>query len=168
MVLLPNGQTSKAEEEALKCQVRCVGCRRKRSALMLPRREFVPSSDPVKNKQRLVAREHFAKRCAHGKQRMNDAKIAIGRCEECNRPCTQETLLGFDFNHRDSNNKTCEISRLLKENDARFYAELPKCHLLCRGCHNVYSKKQWATKELTMKRHENRGKKRKRDETDLE
>lgn len=63
-----------------------------------------------------------------------------GKCAVCWRPVDDANILGFDCDHRNANQKTAGIGRMMK--DPNFTAkelreELDLCDLLCATCHNI-------------------------------
>ena len=68
------------------------------------------------------------------KRRMADTiNFLGGKCVRCG---TTEDL---EFDHVDRTSKTWTIAKIYSYSDSKFFAELKKCQLLCKKCHNIKS-----------------------------
>lgn len=86
---------------------------------------------------------------------VDDIKLNIGKCQECEKEVTEETLCCFDFDHLDQGKKSLEISRLRgsRNIDREFVKEeIKKCQLLCCNCH-----KKKTCKQLNYKQRDKEG-----------
>ena len=72
---------------------------------------------------------------------VNEIKKKIGECKECKRKVEHGNYAGFDFDHRDEQEKTIGISQLVHKSqkvfDALLMPEIAKCDLLCTNCHKI-------------------------------
>ena len=57
---------------------------------------------------------------------------AGGKCKRCGG--TFHPAL-YEFHHRDPEDKTAKVSNLYIGSEAKLFAEVDKCDLLCRNCH---------------------------------
>ena len=79
------------------------------------------------------------------KEFINDLKLKMGKCQECKKVITKETLCCFDLDHLNQETKTIEISKLGSSQtiDREFVKEeIKKCQLLCCKCHKKKTCKQ--------------------------
>lgn len=73
-------------------------------------------------------RKYMAKRY---RQRMDDAiEYLGGKCVDCG---SQEDL---EFDHGDRSSKVMNVSQSVTYSKKKFWAEVEKCQLRCRECHN--------------------------------
>jgi hypothetical protein len=65
------------------------------------------------------------------------AKLTIGKCRDCNRPVTEDTVRGFDFDHVDESRKEDDVSDLVQKGVStdRIQREMDECELRCANCH---------------------------------
>lgn len=114
-----HGGTEALTKELTKCQPLCLFCHRLKSE-----KERKPQTRPSKVRKRAI---------------INAEKMRAGGCERCDRKCTPENLVAFDWAHNDRKTKTIHISRLVYKAEAYFQAQWPieraKCNLLCCLCH---------------------------------
>ena len=76
---------------------------------------------------------------------VDDIKLKIGKCQECEKEVTKDTLCCFDFDHLDQKTKSINIASVRRTNsiDREFVkAEIKKCQLLCCNCHKKKTGKQ--------------------------
>jgi len=69
---------------------------------------------------------------------IDNEKLKIGKCNECHKEVTDETLCGFDFDHLDQTTKLYTIASLRQSTKNIvdiIKAEIKKCQLLCCNCH---------------------------------
>lgn len=114
-----NGGPEAQKKELKKCQALCMFCHRLKS-----KKERNPQTTP-----RIIRRQKI----------INAEKCRVGACERCNRQCTPENAMAFDWAHKDRATKTINISRLVNKNEDYFQKQWPveraKCKLLCCMCH---------------------------------
>ena len=94
---------------------------------------------------RCCAPDHFTKEGARLRSQQHRASTTNGFgkfqawkakqvCKDCGVPWTKDQRL--DFHHRDPSTKKFRISRgVHRVSAARLWAEIAKCDLLCRACH---------------------------------
>ena len=72
---------------------------------------------------------------------VNKIKLKIGECKACKRKVEHVNYAGFDFDHRDEQEKKISISRLVHKSqkvfDSLLMPEIAKCDLLCANCHKI-------------------------------
>lgn len=72
---------------------------------------------------------------------VNEIKLKIGECKQCKRKVNKENYAGFDFDHRDAQEKTIGIAKLIRKSqqvfDSLLLTEIAKCDLLCANCHKI-------------------------------
>jgi hypothetical protein len=64
-----------------------------------------------------------------------DEKLRRGKCLACNLSVEKHNASEFDFDHRDREHKTGNVSKLKYCNVDRLINEMTKCDLLCCRCH---------------------------------
>ena len=68
---------------------------------------------------------------------------ACGACEECARPVTKASCVGFEFAHVDETQKEYNVARLVTNAQSLataiplIDAEVSRCRLLCSCCHKL-------------------------------
>ena len=62
-------------------------------------------------------------------RRRNAVAFLGGHCKDCG------SVRGLQFDHKDPKQKSFTIARGSSFSDARFWAEIKKCQLLCGKCH---------------------------------
>jgi hypothetical protein len=71
-----------------------------------------------------------------GRQRLAQAKLAVGGCKDCDRKVTPETTYLFDWDHV-TDTKISNLSALTTASEKRFTEEIAKCELRCVLCHRI-------------------------------
>lgn len=72
------------------------------------------------------------------RQRRIAAFIHFGeKCADCGLKSSSENYIAFDFHHLKPRDKETELSDAHDISDARFWAEIKKCVLLCSNCHRI-------------------------------
>jgi len=148
----------KAEAEAMKCQVRCISCRRKKIRIL--RQQPIIATPSAQLKKERARLEKYAER---GRTRLLKAKLDAGQCAMCPRKCTLENELYFEFDHTDVSEKDYCMGTTRMRPDAVFYRELAKCRLLCSMCHQEHTRKQREVGDIARLKVEKRGIKRARE-----
>lgn len=83
---------------------------------------------------------------------IDNIKLEISECKECQKKVTNDTLCCFDFDHIIMKGKKITISKLRGKshvNKELFEEELKKCQLLCCHCH-----KKKTIKELNFRKYD--------------
>ena len=73
---------------------------------------------------------------AINRQMVRQFKLDAGHCMDCNMEVNDRTIVCFDLDHRDPQEKSFTISYMIDRaspNDIR--DELQKCDVVCRNCH---------------------------------
>jgi hypothetical protein len=68
---------------------------------------------------------------------VRDAKIAIGKCADCEFPCDDITHVCFAFDHIDPSQKRFSLSKNRKYTFDEIRTEIDKCELVCHNCHAI-------------------------------
>lgn len=90
--------------------------------------------------------------------KIDNVKLEIGKCNDCNKPVTKDTLCCFDFDHIICKGKKMDISKMRNKPtlDNEFIEdELKKCQLLCCICHYKKTMKQFNYIEITAENSQN-------------
>ncbi len=76
---------------------------------------------------------------------VNGIKMKIGKCTDCDRKVTEETLVCFEFDHIDPVNKLENIAWLMTKSKSLdvIEKEIAKCELRCASCHRLKTRKQF-------------------------
>lgn len=156
---LGGNRWKEAEEEALKCQLRCSGCHRMKTGLSMrnKQKKCVSTGDLKTNKRREQLRIHHAKRRDKHRERFICAKLKAGKCNICHKICIRENVTSFDFDHLDINTKRYNISCMVSRRNQLFEEEIAKCRLLCTECHFKITQEQrdcgylWEKSQATQK-----------------
>lgn len=65
-------------------------------------------------------------------------KLHRGKCADCERSCTIDNLIAFDFDHLEPAQKAFAISGWTNKQDLReLHDEMAKCDLVCAYCHRL-------------------------------
>ena len=76
-----------------------------------------------------------------GKQARYDivlqAKLAIGKCVDCDFPCNEYTHVCFAWDHLDPTTKRFSLSKAVKHDPQEIIDEIAKCELVCHNCHAI-------------------------------
>lgn len=114
-----HGGVPAQKKELKKCQPLCKFCHRLKSK-------------KERNSQRQASR-------IRRRKIVNAEKCRVGACERCNRRCTPENVVAFDWAHKDRATRTIYISQLVYKTEDYFQKQWPieraKCKLLCCLCH---------------------------------
>lgn len=68
------------------------------------------------------------------RQKLKAVALLGGRCERCG---WTGNIAGFEFHHRESDNKQVTIGNVANKSWAVIKKELKKCELLCSCCHRI-------------------------------
>jgi len=80
--------------------------------------------------------------------KLNELKLdpkKFGKCEICERPVLEGESSGFDFDHKNFNEKHRAISKLVISEcswENIILPEIDKCQLICTNCHRIHTEKQ--------------------------
>lgn len=83
---------------------------------------------------------HLEKYFTPGRTRLLNAKLARGKCADCDLIVTEENAICFDFDH--TCDKLINISKMTTMSNERFEAEIAKCVLRCANDHRLKTKKE--------------------------
>lgn len=83
-----------------------------------------------------------------GKERNVIARISRIECTHCKLKVTRENAQMFDWDHRNTSDKTFAVSRMNYKSDELFYAEIDKCDLVCKNCHIMRTMRQYEANEI--------------------
>lgn len=118
-----NGGIAAMETELKKCQPLCGFCHRLKTTRMSG-----TDNNPTRVKRI---------------NKINEMKLKLGKCVNCDKKVTLETCSAFDFDHIDPKNKTIMVSSLKRVNKKTFTYifehEISKCRLLCCNCHHIHT-----------------------------
>jgi hypothetical protein len=110
------------------------------------RERYERDGEKIRVRNRASYYKNPAPRLAHEKRKLADAKrlfvnLAGGCCQRCG---YSEFMSGMEFHHVDPKQKDSTPVVVIKSGDYdRAYAELDKCALLCRNCHQAYHTGEW-------------------------
>jgi len=154
--LLLSCKWQKAETEAMRCQIRCIGCVRKKNAERIIDIFKKKEKTAVRSAKSEAGKKYKDRMYAQGKAREIQAKIDAKQCATCKKPCVIDNVTAFDFDHMDPSTKIERMSQLRLARDERFRTELGKCRLLCTACHSKHSGSQKISGEIRMLRKRER------------
>jgi L-lysine 2,3-aminomutase len=79
-----------------------------------------------------------------------DQKVARIHCMDCYKKVERNNTFVFDYDHRDPEQKTEAISKMLHQwTTDRLLHEMDKCDLICANCHRVRTNAQQKSGVLT-------------------
>ena len=97
------------------------------------------------------------RRFEHSDSRRAERKLYIQECMEFARSflvgrsclqCGEERIRKLCFHHRDSKTKKFKLSDGRPHSHKAIIAEIAKCDILCKSCHNrLHSKLRWAIRK---------------------
>jgi len=116
-----NGGVEAMKEEAKKCQALCI---------------FHHKIKTKDERRDLTQKSKVEKQAI-----IKEKKRERGKCLKCGMKCVEGNEFLFDLDHRDPEEKTIPVSKLVNKKWDYFNKQLPlemsKCDLLCCGCHMI-------------------------------
>ena len=86
-------------------------------------------------------RDETQKCVVEKRAKINEKKRERGECLTCEMKCVEGNEFLFDLDHRDPEEKTTRVSKLVNKSWGSFNTQLPaemdKCDLLCCGCRMI-------------------------------
>jgi hypothetical protein len=98
----------------------------------------VCQNDDVARKRTEREKQQTQDHRARNRALVSAEKLRAGACSDCGLGVTEDTLVVFDWDHRDPLDKSLHIQDAIKNYGAeRLLAELSKCDLVCANCHRL-------------------------------
>lgn len=100
--------------------------------------------------------KYSAKKREETRDFVNAKKLETGKCTDCPKSVTVETLQSFEWDHIDVETKIDSIANMVSQHRSvvLIEAEMAKCELVCHECHIARTKAQWKRGDLKAKSDE--------------
>jgi hypothetical protein len=112
---------NRLDKELENTVLRCTICHRKKTKITVRTKKQQMMYDRTKERDKFLIKE----------------KLKRSNCNHCERDCTFENHLGFDWDHVNKEEKYKKISELRRASYKTIIKELEKCQLLCVNCHKI-------------------------------
>ncbi|MAA50192.1 MAG: hypothetical protein CMP83_08455, partial [Gammaproteobacteria bacterium] len=137
-----NGGVEAMRAEAAKCVPRCRNCHQMQPSNNKYKRKYATLDDMPTDTPAQRIKKHTRRYLDEKIAFVDERKLAIGECAECELRVTPATCHVFAFAHMDASTKTRGVAQLCNSHASLPTArpaleeEMGKCRLLCAVCHS--------------------------------